>query len=121
MAGRLADGVGARGGEGRGLGAGRVLPSAMRRITLITSLRVLGYVFNPISVFYCHDRAGALRAVLREASNTFGEHHSDLLAHAVRKVRRGEVHIAPGYDGVYGEIRLFTPEERLRLEGRKDF
>jgi DUF1365 family protein len=44
--------------------------------------RVLGYVFNPIAIYYCHDRAGALRAVLCEVSNTFGEHHNYLLAHA---------------------------------------
>ncbi len=44
--------------------------------------RVLGYVFNPIAIYYCHDRAGALRAVLCEVSNTFGERHNYLLAHA---------------------------------------
>ncbi len=43
--------------------------------------RVLGYVFNPISIFYCQDRAGALRAVLCEVSNTFGERHNYLLSH----------------------------------------
>lgn len=44
--------------------------------------RVLGYVFNPIAIFYCHDRAGALRAVLCEVANTFGERHNYALAHA---------------------------------------
>jgi DUF1365 family protein len=43
--------------------------------------RVLGYVFNPVSFWFCHDQAGQLRAVLAEVSNTFGEHHSYLLAH----------------------------------------
>jgi DUF1365 family protein len=43
--------------------------------------RVLGFVFNPISIFYCHDREGRLRAVLCEVSNTFGERHNYLLAH----------------------------------------
>lgn len=43
--------------------------------------RVLGYVFNPISIFYCRGRDGALRAVLCEVSNTFGERHDYLLAH----------------------------------------
>jgi DUF1365 family protein len=44
--------------------------------------RVLGYVFNPISIYYCHDREGRLRAALCEVSNTFGERHNYLLAHA---------------------------------------
>jgi DUF1365 family protein len=44
--------------------------------------RVLGYVFNPISIFYCLDRDGGLRAAICEVSNTFGERHNYLLAPA---------------------------------------
>ncbi len=44
--------------------------------------RMLGYVFNPVSFWVCHDRGGAVRAVLCEVSNTFGEHHNYLLANA---------------------------------------
>ncbi len=47
--------------------------------------RVLGYVFNPVSFWFCHDRAGALRAVLAEVSNTFGERHLYLVAHPDRR------------------------------------
>lgn len=42
--------------------------------------RVLGYVFNPVSFWLCHDREGRLRAVLAEVSNTFGDHHNYLVA-----------------------------------------
>jgi len=45
------------------------------QITLITNLRVLGYVFNPASFFLCRDAAGALRVVIVEVHNTFGERH----------------------------------------------
>ena len=38
-----------------------------------------------------------------------------LLAHGIDRMRRGEVHIDGGYDGAYGEIRLFTPAERVQL------
>jgi DUF1365 family protein len=41
--------------------------------------RVLGYVFNPVSFWYCHDRDGRLVAVLAEVNNTFGGHHDYLL------------------------------------------
>jgi len=44
--------------------------------------RILGYVFNPISLWFCHDRSGGLRAVLCEVRNTFGERHLYLVAHA---------------------------------------
>ena len=43
--------------------------------------RVLGYVFNPISIWYCHDRDGGLRAAVCEVNNTFGERHNYLIAH----------------------------------------
>ena len=48
-------------------------------IRLLTQCRVLGYVFNPISLYYCRDHAGALAAVIAEVSNTFGERHLYLL------------------------------------------
>jgi DUF1365 family protein len=41
--------------------------------------RVLGYVFNPVSFWYCHRADGALRAVVAEVNNTFGERHCYLL------------------------------------------
>lgn len=45
------------------------------RITLITNLRILGYVFNPASFYLCRDAAGVLRVVIVEVHNTFGERH----------------------------------------------
>lgn len=44
--------------------------------------RVLGYVFNPVSFWFCHDRDGGLRAIVCEVNNTFGEHHNYLLTRA---------------------------------------
>jgi len=42
--------------------------------------RMLGYAFKPVSFWFCHDRQGALRAVVAEVNNTFGERHCYLLA-----------------------------------------
>ena len=42
--------------------------------------RVLGYVFKPVSLWYCHRADGSLAAVLAEVNNTFGERHAYLLA-----------------------------------------
>lgn len=50
-------------------------------VILQTFPRVLGYVFNPISFWYCHDRDGQLIAVLAEVNNTFGGTHGYLLHH----------------------------------------
>jgi hypothetical protein len=41
--------------------------------------RILGYAFNPLSLYFCHGRDEALRAILYEVNNTFGERHSYLL------------------------------------------
>ncbi len=41
--------------------------------------RVLGFVFNPVSFYFCHRRDGGLRAVLCDVRNTFGERHFYLL------------------------------------------
>jgi DUF1365 family protein len=45
------------------------------RITLVTNLRVFGYVFNPASFYLCHDSTGNLAAVVVEVHNTYGERH----------------------------------------------
>lgn len=49
------------------------------QITLVTNLRVLGYVFNPASFYLCRDGAGELRVVIVEVHNTHGERHLYLL------------------------------------------
>jgi DUF1365 family protein len=45
------------------------------RITLVTNLRVLGYVFNPASFYLCRDAGGTLRVVVIEVHNTHLERH----------------------------------------------
>lgn len=50
-------------------------------IMLVTHPRLLGYVFNPVSFWLCLDKNSALRAVLCEVNNTFGESHSYIIAH----------------------------------------
>jgi DUF1365 family protein len=49
-------------------------------IRLLCMPRLLGFVFNPISVYFCHDPDGRLSAILYEVNNTFGERHSYLIA-----------------------------------------
>lgn len=48
-------------------------------IRVLCMPRVLGAVFNPLSVFFCHAANGDLRAVLYEVKNTFGQRHSYLI------------------------------------------
>jgi len=48
-------------------------------VTLVTMPRILGYAFNPVSFWLCHDGDNNLKAVLAEVNNTFKQHHSYLL------------------------------------------
>ncbi len=49
------------------------------RILAVTFPRVLGYVFNPLSIYFCHRADGRLAATLYEVNNTFGDRHSYLI------------------------------------------
>ena len=82
-------------------------------VVLQTMPRVLGYVFNPVSFWFCHDRGGALRVVLAEVNNTFGEHHNYLVHHPdLRPIQPGDelvaqklFHVSPFFP-VRGEYRF---------------
>ena len=50
-----------------------------KRIFLLTHPRILGYVFNPVSFWFCLDENENLIAVLAEVNNTFGENHNYLI------------------------------------------
>lgn len=51
---------------------------------LVTNLRVLGYVFNPVSFFLDYDAAGALTSVIAEVNNTYGGRRRYVLGPAQR-------------------------------------
>ena len=58
-------------------------------------------------------------AILREASlSDIGQVGGALLAEAVRRVRAGELSIAPGYDGEFGTLHIFDSQERQRLSAQ---
>ena len=50
------------------------------RVRLHTMPRVLGYAFNPLSVYFCDAPQGGLQAIVYEVNSTFGERHRYLLA-----------------------------------------
>ena len=49
------------------------------RITMLTNARSLGYVFNPLTLFWCHDPAGEIVCVVAEVHNTYSQRHRYLL------------------------------------------
>ncbi len=63
---------------------------------------------------------GAELKILRELPiEEIAKTGDPLIAEGIRRMREGEVHIDPGYDGVYGKIQVFSDEDRARLSGQE--
>ncbi len=96
-------------------------------VTLVTLPRVLGFGFNPVSFWLCHDAAGALRVVLAEVNNTFGERHCYLcskpdgstISPDEEIVARKVFHVSP-FMPVEGQYRFRFIEKPGRLSIRID-
>ncbi|MGC1303281.1 MAG: DUF1365 family protein [Caulobacteraceae bacterium] len=91
-------------------------------IRLLCLPRVLGYVFNPLSVYFCHRQDGRLRAILYEVNSTFGERHSYLMpaepdGHGViRQIAAKRLHVSPFMDmGLDYAFTVTPPGEHLRI------
>lgn len=88
--------------------------------------RILGYVFNPITVYYCYHREGWLQAVIYEVSNTFGQRHSYLFtlehnsAEPFKHSCAKRFYVSPFLDvaGHY-EFSVKSPEQELYLHIRQ--
>jgi DUF1365 family protein len=102
--------------RGKALGDGPVL--------LLTSPRVLGYVFNPVSYFFCLDPGGGLQFVVAEVNNTFGETYCYLLddgerigGRAVRSRRDKVFHVSPfiSMDDISYDWILTPPEDHITI------
>ena len=81
------------------------------RVLMLAHARVLGYVFNPITLYWCHDAAGALAAVVAEVHNTYGGRHRYLLDvdDGGRARVAKDFYVSPFLD-VDGEYRMRVPE-----------
>jgi DUF1365 family protein len=111
----------------RALLAAEGITAADGEVVLQAFPRLFGFVFNPVSFWFCHDRNGSLRAVLAEVRNTFGDHHNYLVAHADQRpitaadtlTARKIFHVSPFFP-VAGEYRfrfdLGTQRRRVELD-----
>jgi DUF1365 family protein len=106
--------------EGKLAGAG--LDARPAAIRVLCMPRVLGHVFNPLSVYFCHDRDGQLEAVVYEVHNTFGERHSYVLAadEAARPVRQScekAFYVSPFLPmGLRYDFTLSPPAETVKVQ-----
>ncbi|WP_042366131.1 DUF1365 domain-containing protein [Streptacidiphilus neutrinimicus] len=88
------------------------------RVLMLTQARVLGYVFNPLTVYWCHAADGSLACVVAEVHNTYGGRHAYLLGPEAAEGATAEkaFYVSPFFPvaGRY-RMRLPVPGERLDL------
>jgi uncharacterized protein len=94
--------------HGVSLGGGQVL--------MLAHARVFGYVFNPLTLYWCQRADGTLACVIAEVHNTYGQRHAYLL----RTDERGRAqvpkafYVSPYYP-VDGRYRMSLPRPGARL------
>ena len=97
---------------------------AAARVLLLCFPRLLGYVFNPLSVYYCFGRSGGLDAIIYEVKNRCGEQHAYVLpvaptASPVSRVRQScgkRFYVSPLIEmAARYRFKLVPPGERLTV------
>ena len=69
---------------------------SIERVLCLTQLRVLGYVFNPVSFYWCYRADGELAFMVAELNNTFGERLPELLpGGSLRYQHDKRLHVSP--------------------------
>ena len=88
--------------------------------------RIFGYVFNPLSVWFCHDGDETLRAIVYEVHNTFGERHAYVLpvsvaAGCVHQVVEKDFFVSPflSMNCVY-RFRIVPPNDDVAIVIREE-
>lgn len=84
-------------------------------VVMLAHARVLGQVFNPMSVFWCFAADGSVRAMLVEVHNTYGGRHAYVVpgAQAARTYFAKDFYVSP-FNDVEGRYRLrvqLTPRD----------
>jgi DUF1365 family protein len=99
------------------------------RVLMLSQLRLLGQVFNPVSFYWVYGRDGSLACMVSEINNTFGERLPHLLsaANSLPGRREGELsyahdkrlHVSPFF-GLDQSYRYFFSEPGERVYARID-
>jgi DUF1365 family protein len=97
---------------------------SIERVLMLTQPRVLGYVFNPVSFYWCYRADGSLVCMVAELNNTFGERLPEVLrGPELRYEQRKRLHVSPffGLDQSY-EYAFSQPGEEVwaRIHVRDD-
>lgn len=85
-------------------------------VTALLQARVLGHVFNPLSLYWCHDHHGDLAHIIAEVHNTYGGRHAYLLPPTANSTVGKQLYVSPfnGVDGHY-RVRAARPGKTLNI------
>jgi len=95
-----------------------------RRIELWCNPRVLGYVFNPLSIYFCYDTQERICALVYQVHNTFGQSHCYVAkvnpetskAASIRQSANKCFYVSPFLDmDLRYDFRIAKPDEALRI------
>ena len=91
----------------------------INNIKLLCYPRVFGYVFNPLSIFYCYENKN-LRAVMYEVKNTFNEQHTYIFKvksnNEISQKCKKKFYVSPFMDmETQYEFKLLNPDENLSV------
>jgi len=89
------------------------LAAAVEKVYLVTATRYAGYIFNPVSFYYCLAADGGIAAIVAEVNNTFGERQIYVLR---------DPHPAPeGYAAAFGTTKRFHVSPFFPRAGEYEF
>lgn len=94
------------------------------KVLLLCYPRLLGFTFNPLSVYFCHRADGELALIIYEVRNTFGDIHSYVLpvkqgeasAAGIRQQQDKQFYVSPFVEmAMRYHFRVLPPSETVRL------
>ncbi|MDC3127238.1 DUF1365 domain-containing protein [Candidatus Pelagibacter bacterium] len=91
--------------------------SNIDKIKLLCYPRIFGYVFNPLSIFYCYEN-NSLKAIFYEVKNTFNEQHTYVFetnnSDSIEQSCKKKFYVSPFMDmNTYYDFKLINPGEQL--------
>ena len=93
------------------------LDQKINKIKLLCYPRIFGYVFNPLSIFYCY-KNNELKAIFYEVKNTFNEQHTYVFKindnEKVEQKCKKKFYVSPFMDmDTYYNFKLLHPKDEL--------
>jgi len=89
------------------------------KIKLLCYPRIFGYVFNPLSIFYCYEN-NSLKVIFYEVKNTFNEQHTYIFKvkdnNKIDQKCKKKFYVSPFMDmDTYYNFKLLNPNEKLSI------